>query len=164
MFFVKQGLHFLSLFFHILVSLQFSFCVYHCTEVWLIMKMPWKVTVQSLIIFKLKYFGYLMRRADSLGKTLMVGKIEGRRRSGRQKMKWLDGYHQLDGHEFEQAQGVGFGQEILVCCSPWGRKESDMTEPLNWTDFKFLLNCKRNDKLVVCFFNFHKVNIAAFSQ
>ena len=43
-------------------------------------------------------------------------------------------YHWLDGHEFEQALGVGDGQGGLVCCSPWGWKESDMTEWLNWTD------------------------------
>ena len=40
-------------------------------------------------------------------------------------------HHQLDGHEFEQAQGVGDGQGSLACCSPWGRKELDMTEQLN---------------------------------
>ena len=40
-------------------------------------------------------------------------------------------HHQLDGHEFEQAPGVGDGQGSLVCCSPWGRKESDTTEQLN---------------------------------
>ena len=40
-------------------------------------------------------------------------------------------HHQLDGQEFEQAQGVGDGQGCLACCSPWGRKESDMTEHLN---------------------------------
>ena len=40
-------------------------------------------------------------------------------------------HHQLDGHEFEQAPGVGDGQGSLMCCSPWGRKESDMTERLN---------------------------------
>ena len=40
-------------------------------------------------------------------------------------------HHQLNGHEFEQALGVGDGQEILVCCSPWGYKELDMTEQLN---------------------------------
>ena len=43
-------------------------------------------------------------------------------------------YHWLDGHEFEQALGVGDGQGSLVCCSPWGHIESDMTEPLNWTE------------------------------
>ena len=40
-------------------------------------------------------------------------------------------HHQPDGHEFEQARGVGDGQGSLACCSPWGRKESDMTEQLN---------------------------------
>ena len=43
--------------------------------------------------------------------------------------------HWLDGHEFEKALGVGDGQEILACCSPWGLKESDTTEWLNWTDW-----------------------------
>ena len=45
-------------------------------------------------------------------------------------------HHQLDGHEIEQATGVGYGQGSLACCSPWGHKESDMTEWLNWTDCK----------------------------
>ena len=43
----------------------------------------------------------------------------------------VEWHHQLDGHEFEQAPGVGDGQGGLACCSPWGRKESDMTEQLN---------------------------------
>ena len=58
----------------------------------------------------------------------MLGKIEGGRRRGQQMMRWLDG---IDDHEFEQALGVGDGQGGLACCSPWGRKESDMTERLN---------------------------------
>ena len=41
-------------------------------------------------------------------------------------------HHQLDGHEFEQTPGVGDGHRSLVCCSPWGRKDLDMTEGLNW--------------------------------
>ena len=45
-------------------------------------------------------------------------------------------HHQLDGHEFEQAPGVGNGQESLACCNLWGHKESDVTEPLNWTVLK----------------------------
>ena len=44
-------------------------------------------------------------------------------------------HHQLNGHEFEYTPGVGDGQEGLACCSPWGRKELDMTEWLNWTDW-----------------------------
>ena len=50
---------------------------------------------------------------------------------GRWLDQWLD--HWLDGHEFEQAPGVGYGQGCLVCCSPWGCKELGMTEWLNWT-------------------------------
>ena len=60
----------------------------------------------------------------------MLGKIEGRRRRGQQRMRWLDGIR-LDGHEFEQAPGVGDGQGGLECCRPWGHRESDMTELLN---------------------------------
>ena len=67
-----------------------------------------------------------------LEKTLMLGKIEGRRRRGWQRMMF-GWHHQLHGHEFVQALGVGDGQGSLVCCIPWGRKESDMTEQLNWT-------------------------------
>ena len=82
-----------------------------------------------MLKLKLQYFGHLIRRADSLEKTLMLGKIEGRRR-GRQR-KRVGWHHRLDGHEFEQAPGVGEGQGSLVCCSPWGRKESDTNERLN---------------------------------
>ena len=60
----------------------------------------------------------------------MLGKIEGRRRRGQQRMRWLDGIR-LDGHEFEQAPGVGDGQGGLECCRPWGHRESDMAELLN---------------------------------
>ena len=53
-----------------------------------------------MLKMKLQYFGHLMGRTDSLEKTLILGKIEGRRR-GRQRMRWLDGITKLDGHEFE---------------------------------------------------------------
>ena len=69
-----------------------------------------------------------MRRADSLEKTLTLGKTEGRRRRGRQRMRWLD---EINGHEFEQALGVGDSHGSLACCCPWGCKQSDTTE-LNW--------------------------------
>ena len=61
----------------------------------------------------------------------MLGKIEGRRRRGMTEDEMVGRHHQLNGHEFEQAPGVGDGQGSLVCCSPWGRKESDTTEQLN---------------------------------
>ena len=60
----------------------------------------------------------------------MLGKIEARRRRGQQD-EMVGWHHRLNGHEFEQVQGVGDGQGSLVCCNPWGRKESDTTEGLN---------------------------------
>ena len=61
-----------------------------------------------MLKLKLQYFGHLMQRPDSLEKTLMPGKIEGRRRKGRQD-KMVGWHHQLSGHEFEQAHRVGDG-------------------------------------------------------
>ena len=69
-----------------------------------------------------------MRRNDLLEKTLMLGKIDGRRRKGSTEDEMVRWHHRLDGHECEQALGVGDGQGSLVCCSPWGHKESDTTE------------------------------------
>ena len=71
---------------------------------------------------------------DSLEKTLMLREIEGGMRSGRQRIRWFEWYHQLNGHEFESASGVSDGQGSLVYCSPWGHKESDTTERLKWTE------------------------------
>ena len=85
------------------------------------------------LMLKLQYFGHLMQTADSLEKTLILGKIEGwrrRGRRGRQRMRWLDGIR-LNGHEFEQAPGVGNGQGSLACCSPWDPEELDTTERQN---------------------------------
>ena len=77
-----------------------------------------------MLKLKLQYTGYLMRRADALEKTLMLGKTENKRR-GRQKTRQ---HHRLDEPEFEQAPGIGDGQGSLACCSPWGHKQLDMTE------------------------------------
>ena len=79
---------------------------------------------------KLQYFGYLMRRADSFEKTLMLRKIEGGRRRGWQRMSWLDGItDSMD--EFEWIPGVGDGQGGLACCSQWVAKSWTW---LSWTD------------------------------
>ena len=81
------------------------------------------------IKLKLQYLGRLMRRADSFEKILMLGKIEGRRRRGRQRMRCLDGItNLLNGHEFEQTLADGEGQGSLVCCTSGVYKESDTTE------------------------------------
>ena len=74
-------------------------------------------------MLKLQYFGHLMQRADSLEKTLMLGKIEGKKRSGQQRMRWLDSITDSVDVKFEQTLGDSGGQESLVCCSPWGHKE-----------------------------------------
>jgi len=70
---------------------------------------------------KLQNFGHLMRRANSLEKTLMLGKIEGRRRRGQQRMRWLDGI--IDSTDMsEQTLGDNKGQGSLACFRPWGCK------------------------------------------
>ena len=72
-----------------------------------------------------------MQRADSLEKTLMLGKIEGRRRRGQQKMRWLDGIIGSMDLSLSKLQEMVKDRGSLACCSPWGHKESDMTESLN---------------------------------
>ena len=82
-----------------------------------------------MLMLKLQYFGYLMQRADSFEKTLMLGKIEGKRRKGRQRMRWLDGItDSIDMSLRKLRKIVMDGQRSLVCCSSWGCKESDMTQ------------------------------------
>ena len=67
-----------------------------------------------MLKLKLQYFGHLMRRTDSLEKTLILGKIVGRRRRGQQRIRWLDGItNSMNGHEFEQTSGDSEGQGSL---------------------------------------------------
>ena len=64
-------------------------------------------------------------RADSLEKTLMLGKKGGRRRRGRQRMRWLDGITDSVDMSLSKLLEIAKGREALVCCSPWGRRKSD---------------------------------------
>ena len=84
-----------------------------------------------MLKLKLQCFGHLMQNADSLEKTLMLGKNEGQEEKRTTEDEIVGWHHRLDGHEFEQAPGVGDGLGGLECCSPWGCKESDTTEQLN---------------------------------
>ena len=81
-----------------------------------------------MLKLKLQYFVRLMRRIDSFENTLILGKIEGRRRTGTTEDEMVGWHHRLNGQEFEQAPGVGDGQGGLVSCGSWGCKELDMTE------------------------------------
>ena len=83
-----------------------------------------------MLKLKLQYFGHLMRRVNSLEKTLMLQKIESRRRKTTEH-EMVGWHHWLNGHEFEQAPGDAEGQGSLVWCSPWCCEELDTTERLN---------------------------------
>ena len=80
-----------------------------------------------MLKLKLQYFGHLVQRANSLGKTVMLGKIEGKKEKGMTEDEMVRYHHRLNEHEFEQNPGDSEGQRSLACCSPWGHKGSDMS-------------------------------------
>ena len=84
-----------------------------------------------MLKLKLQYFGHLMQRVTSLEKPLMLGGIEGRRKRGRQRMRWLDGITDSMDVSLSELWELVYGQGGLAFCDSWGRKESDMTERLN---------------------------------
>ena len=107
------------------------------------LRVPWTVRSNHSILkeispkylLQLQYFGHLMRRTDSLEKTLMLGKIEGRRR-GQERMKWLDGITDSRDMSLSKIQELMMDREALACCSPCMGLQSrtwlsDWTE-LNW--------------------------------
>ena len=93
----------------------------------MLMEISHEYSLEGLMLkLKLQYFGHLMWRVNSFEKILMLGKIEGRRRRGRQRMRCLDVITDpVD--MIEQAPGDGEGQGRLACCCPWGHKEMDTT-------------------------------------
>ena len=90
-----------------------------------------------MLKLKLQYCGHLMR-TDSFEKTLMLGKIEGRRRRGRQRMRWSDGITDSMDMSLSELRDLVMDQitKSLACCIPQGRKDSDTTQWLNWTELK----------------------------
>ena len=118
---------------------------------WRLLRVPWSArksnhsilkeispgcSLEGLMLkLKLQYFGHVMWRVDSLEKTLMLGGIGGRRRRrGRQRMRWLDGITDSMDVSLSELQELVMEQGGLVCCNSWGRKESDTTEQLIWSD------------------------------
>ena len=115
-------------------------------------KISLEYSLEGLMLkLKLQYFGHLMWRTDSFEKTLMWERLKAGEGDDR---GWDGWHHRLNRHESEQTLGAGEGQGGLAWCSPWGHKEPDKTEQLNWTEPSVLppssdINSARTENFVL---------------
>ena len=97
-----------------------------------ILKINPGISLEGMMLkLKLQYFGHLMRKVDSLEKTLMLGEIGGRRRRGRPMMRWLDDIMDSMDMSLRELRELVMDRVGLACCDSWGRNESGMAERLN---------------------------------
>ena len=93
------------------------------------------ISLEGMMLkLKLQYFGHLIWRVDSLEDS-DAGRDWGQKEKGTTEDEMARCHHRLNGREYEWTPGVGDGQGGLACCDSWGRKESDTTERLNWTEY-----------------------------
>ena len=113
-----------------------------------------------MLKLKLQYFGHLMQRGNSFEKTSMLGKIEGRRRRGWQRMRWLDCITNSMYMGLGELWELVMDREALVCWCSWSLKESDMTEWLNRTELQIMqymkiMLFKNQNTIIVRFTKYH---------
>ena len=121
---------------------------------------------------KLQYFGHLMQRVDSLEKYSDAGRDWGQEEEGTTEDEMAGWHHWLNGRESEWTPGVGDGQGGLACCDSWGRKESDTTERMNWTELNWMIRSWIFEKnffpemklMLFCYISWSSVVIPASSD
>ena len=104
---------------------------------WILKDQPWKFIGRTNAEAKVPILWPPDEKSWLIGKDLDVGKDWGQEKKGPTEDEMVGCHHWVNGHEFEQTPGYSEGQGGLACCDSWGRKESDTTERLNWTE----LNC-----------------------
>ena len=101
----------------------------------------WVLIGRTDVKAEIKYFGHLMWRTGSLEKTLMLGKIEGERRGGWQRMRWSNGITNSMDMSFGKLWVLVLDREAWCVWNLWDRKELNTPERLNWTELNWMMNC-----------------------